>query len=317
MIELFDKSGVLSIGSRLRRLTEELTRDAGEIYKMYGLDIKPKWFPVLYMLFSEGDHTVTGIAKAIGQTHPSVSTIVREMKTAGLVSECKAGNDRRTTLVCLTDKAKAIEPSLKTVCHDVNTVVSAIEAQASDKLWNAITEWENALSTESFAMRVAHEKERRATRHVEITDYKPEYAAAFKRLNVMWINSLWTLEAHDFEVLNDPETSILSKGGYIFVALVNGEPMGVVALCRMQHNEYDYEIAKLAVDPAARGTGLGDALFRSAIAKAKSLGAKKLFLESNRLLKPAIGLYRKFGFTELKDYHPAYARGDIQMELTL
>ncbi|MDE6575665.1 MAG: GNAT family N-acetyltransferase [Muribaculaceae bacterium] len=65
------------------------------------------------------------------------------------------------------------------------------------------------------------------------------------------------------------------------------------------------------------GGGLGDALFRSAIAKAKSLGAKKLFLESNTLLKPAIGLYRKFGFTELKDYHPTYARGDIQMELTL
>jgi len=80
---------------------------------------------------------------------------------------------------------------------------------------------------------------------------------------------------------------------------------------------YDFEIAKLAVDPEARGNGIGDALFSTAIERARSLGAKKLFLESNTLLKPAIGLYRKFGFTELSDYHPAYARGDIQMELNL
>ena len=39
--------------------------------------------------------------------------------------------------------------------------------------------------------------------------------------------------------------------------------------------------------------------------------------ESNTLLKPAIHTYKKLGFRELAEYHPAYARGDIQMELTL
>ena len=51
--------------------------------------------------------------------------------------------------------------------------------------------------------------------------------------------------------------------------------------------------------------------------KARALGAKSLFLESNTLLKPAIHTYKKLGFRELAEYHPAYARGDIQMELTL
>lgn len=133
----------------------------------------------------------------------------------------------------------------------------------------------------------------------------------------MWINSHWSLEAHDLEVLNDPDGSILSKGAHILVTLVDGKPMGVVALCRMDNPRYDYEIAKLAVDPEARESGVGDAIFRESIAKARSLGAKKLFLESNTILKPAISLYRKYGFTELKEYHMTYNRGDIQMELTL
>lgn len=133
----------------------------------------------------------------------------------------------------------------------------------------------------------------------------------------MWINSHWSLEPHDLEALNDPYTSILSKGGYIFVALVDGIPMGVVALCRMDGSEYDFELAKLAVDPEARGTGLGEKICRVALDRAQQLGAKKIFLESNTMLKPAINLYRKLGFTELQEYHPAYERGDIQMELTL
>ena len=66
MIELFEKSGITSLGSRLRWLSDLVTRDASEIYRLYDIDIKPKWFPVLYMLFYGDDSSVTGIAKAIG-----------------------------------------------------------------------------------------------------------------------------------------------------------------------------------------------------------------------------------------------------------
>lgn len=317
MIELFEKSGSLTLGSRLRWLAEELTRDAAEIYRMYGLEIRPKWFPVLYMLYYGTDNSVTGIAKAIGQTHPSVSTIVREMKTAGLVSDSRSEDDRRATAIHLTKKGEELKEKLKLVCDDVRMAVAEIEEKTANSLWDAITDWETALSEKSFAQRVADSRKRKGARHVEIVGYAPEYHMAFKRLNIMWINSHWSLEAHDLEVLDNPERSILSHGGHILVALVNDNPVGVVALCRMEHPEYDYEIAKLAVDPEARGAGIGDLLFRTAIEKAKALGARKLFLESNTLLKPAIALYRKYGFTELQEYHPAYTRGDIQMELSL
>lgn len=181
----------------------------------------------------------------------------------------------------------------------------------------ALDNWEASLAEKSLLKRVKEAKSRHDHTHVEVVDYQPEHLITFKRLNIMWINSHWSLEPHDLEVLNDPDASILSQGGHIFVALVNGEPMGVVALCRMDGTEYDFELAKLAVDPEARGTGLGEKMCRTAPERARQSGAKKIFLESNTILKPAISLYRKLGFTELKEYHPAYERGDIQMELTL
>lgn len=317
MIELFEKSGILSLGSRLRWLSDIVTREAGEIYKLYGLEIKPKWFPVLYMLFKGEDNSVTGIAKAIGQTHPSVSNLVKDMIAAGLVEETKNEADRRASHVRLTEKGLSLKPQLIRVSKDVRAAAAAIDSNTTQKIWPAMDYWESCITEKSLLSRVEDEKKRRESRNVEIVDYCPEYLAVFKRLNIMWINSHWSLEPHDLETLSSPEDSILSKGGYILVALIDGVPMGVVALCRMENSEYDFELAKLAVDPEARGTGLGEAICRAAIERAKSLDAKKLFLESNTLLKPAINLYRKLGFTELKEYHPAYKRGDIQMELII
>ena len=269
------------------------------------------------MLFDGSDCSITGIAKAIGQSHPSVSNIVKELKNAGLVTDGKSDEDRRTTIIALTEKGLDLKDRLIQVCKDVESVVRTIEKQSSDKLWLALDNWEKALAEKSLLKRVQDEKAQRNKRVVEIVDYRQEYFMTFKRLNIMWINSHWSLEPHDLEVLNDPDASILSKGGYIFVALVDGAPMGVVAMCKMEGSEYDFELAKLAVDPEARGLGIGEKICREALEFARKSGAKKIFLESNTLLKPAINLYRKLGFTELAEYHPAYERGDIQMELTL
>ena len=307
----------MAIGSRLRWLADEITREAAEIYKLYGIEIKPKWFPVLFMLFDGSDCSVTGIAKAIGQSHPSVSNIVKELKNAGLVTDGKSDEDRRTTIITLTKRGLDLKDRLTQVCKDVGSIVRTIETQSSDKLWLALDNWEKALAQKSLFKRVEEEKALRDNQVVEIVDYRPEYFMTFKRLNIMWINSHWSLEPHDLEVLNDPDSSILSKGGHIFVALVDGEPMGVVALCRMEGTEYDFELAKLAVDPEARGLGVGEKMCRAALEFARKSGDRKIFLESNTLLKPAINLYRKLGFKELEEYHPAYERGDIQMELTL
>lgn len=45
-MDFFNQTGKLAIGSRLRMLTDKITVDAAAIYKMFGVDLKPKWFPV-------------------------------------------------------------------------------------------------------------------------------------------------------------------------------------------------------------------------------------------------------------------------------
>jgi GNAT superfamily N-acetyltransferase len=147
---------------------------------------------------------------------------------------------------------------------------------------------------------------------MEIVDFGPEHAAAFKALNEAWIARHFTLEAKDREVLEDPHGKILAKGGRIFMALEGGRAVGCVALIRM--SDGGYEVAKMTVAEDLRGSGLGRQLMQACIEAGEAAGAPRLYLETNSALAPALSLYRAMGFRDLAPVPTEYARADVFME---
>ncbi|WP_421806925.1 GNAT family N-acetyltransferase [Flagellimonas sp.] len=152
---------------------------------------------------------------------------------------------------------------------------------------------------------------------VSIIPFSDAYQDAFRRLNEEWIVKYFELEEMDKRALNHPKEYILDKGGYIAVALWEGVAVGVCTLTPCPHEGYDFELSKMGVSPKAQGKGIGKLLGEHIIAKATELGAKKLFLESNRKLGPALSLYKKLGFSEMALIASPYSRSDIQMELNI
>ena len=316
-MDFFDKTGKMAIGSRLRLLTDRITADAADIYRLYGNDFKPKWFPVFFVLADGEAKTVTSIAHEIGHSHPSVSNIVKDMKADGLIIDNTGHSDGRCNLVRLSKKGIGMVASIRETCDDVDSAVEGVCREAAHDLWRAIDEWERLLTEKSLLQRVKEVRKMREKADMAVIPYEPCHKELFKSLNEDWITRHWQIEPHDLDYLDHPQEYIIGKGGFVFVATYKGKPVGVCALCKMDDPLYDYELAKLAVSPNAQGKGIGLLLCETAIGKAKELGAKRLFLESNTLLKTAIHIYRKLGFKELSEYHPAYERGDIQMELSI
>ncbi|NAY90548.1 GNAT family N-acetyltransferase [Muricauda sp. JGD-17] len=152
---------------------------------------------------------------------------------------------------------------------------------------------------------------------VKIVPFSDAYKNAFRALNEEWIVKYFRMEEMDHVSLNNPRTYILDKGGYIAVALLADDPVGVCALIPSDREDFEFELAKMGVSPKAQGKGIGKLLGHHIIEKAKLLGCKKLYLESNRILEPAINLYRKLGFVEIVGAKSPYERSDIQMELVL
>jgi DNA-binding MarR family transcriptional regulator len=316
-MNFFDTVGKMALGSRLRLLTERITEDAAQMYKLYGIDMQPKWFPVFYVLSNGQVKAITAIAKEIGHSHPSVSKIISEMTKKGLVKEKKDKADGRRNLVSLSVKGKVITEKIQDQYTDVNNAIEKLFAGTRNDLWKAIEEWEFLLEQKTLLRRVQEQKKQREGSKVTIVNYQPAYQQAFKKLNEEWINTWFKLEEADHKALDNPKGFILDKGGYILVALYEGEPVGFCALIKMNDPHYDFELAKMAVSPHVQGKNIGWLLGNAVIEKAKSLGAHKIYLESNTVLKPAINLYHKLGFKKVAGHPTPYERSNIQMELKL
>jgi N-acetylglutamate synthase-like GNAT family acetyltransferase len=147
---------------------------------------------------------------------------------------------------------------------------------------------------------------------MEIVEFEPAHAEAFRTLNEAWISKYFVLEAKDREVLNDPQGKIIEQGGHIFMALKDGVAVGCAALLRMEDG--GYEVAKMTVSEDLRGSGLGRRLMQRCIEAGAELGATRLYLETNSGLGPALGLYRAMGFKDLAPVETPYARADVFME---
>ena len=305
----------MALGSRLRRLSELVTDQAGKVYELYDIDMNPKWFPVFYALAEGEDKSITQIAQEISHSHPSVSTIVKEMVKNGVAHEVPNQTDARKNFIRLTDKGRQINERIQVQYQDVNSAIENALNETQYNIWKAIEEWEFLLEQKSLLNRVKDERKLRESKEVQIIDYSPKYQQDFKRLNEEWITTWFKMEETDHKSLDHPDDYILSKGGHIFIALYNNEPVGTCALIKMDNNTY--ELAKMAVSPKAKGRGIGYLLGLACIEKARNMGAAKLYLESNTILKPAIMLYHKLGFKKVTGIPSPYERCNIQMELAL
>jgi len=147
---------------------------------------------------------------------------------------------------------------------------------------------------------------------MEIVEFEPAHAEAFRVLNEAWIGKYFAIEAKDREVLDDPQGKIIAKGGRVFMAIKDGVAVGCAALLKM--DDGGYEVAKMTVSETLRGSGLGRMLMQRCIDAGAELGARRLYLETNSSLGPALGLYRAMGFRHLAPAETAYVRADVFME---
>ena len=149
-----------------------------------------------------------------------------------------------------------------------------------------------------------------------VVPYRAQFRAAFDALNREWIEKYFTLEPADREILEDPDGKIIEAGGQVFFVIKRGKILGTCAMLR--HSADEYEIAKMAVAPKARGRGFGDLLMHACIAFALEREAHRVIIVSNTVLEPAIRLYRKHGFVQVPlARDPRYERANIRLEMEL
>ncbi|HEY9680213.1 MAG TPA: bifunctional helix-turn-helix transcriptional regulator/GNAT family N-acetyltransferase [Oculatellaceae cyanobacterium] len=314
-MDFLDEMGSLALGSRLRRLSERLGQEVSAVYKLQNLDFQPKWFPVFRFVAQQGSASVTDIATAIGITHPAVNLISDELLKAGLVTSVADRGDKRRRILSLSASGKRVKQQLDPVWKVLHASLSDVSEGIQNDLVNVILRFEQALDDKSLAQRYTELKTSVLQGKVSVMSLEPSLAHHFARLNRIWIEKYFCLESEDMRVLSDPQR-IVDAGGFVFFALLGGKVVGTCALIKGAH--HDFELAKMAVDEAYRGCGIGANLMIKCIETATKAGAKRIVLETNSCLKSAVQMYKKFGFAEVSgEQSSKFARVNMIMQLEL
>jgi DNA-binding MarR family transcriptional regulator/RimJ/RimL family protein N-acetyltransferase len=296
-MDLIKQLGEMAIGSRLKRLTMRMNKDVSHIYEELGIDFKARWFPIARLLHLKSPLSITEIADSLNYTHTAIKKFANEMARKGLLDSKQDKNDKRRRLIWLSRKGKKVINSLLPVWKEIHAVTKDLVSSSDPNIIAAIESMEHQLDKKEVYDRIHIRIKPLMLNQIEILDYTPAYKKYFMSINREWLDKYLKTEAGDLKLLSDPKGEIIKPGGAVIFARLKGNIVGTAAL--MRHSD-KFELAKMGVTESARGRMVGTKMTTAIIDLAREAGAKDLYLETHPTFKPAIAMYKKLGFRQIK-----------------
>lgn len=143
------------LGTRLRRLLDELESGVAAAYRELGLDgFRHRYTPVLRVLGRSGPLAIRELAGAVGVTHSAASQTVALLAKEGL-AVTSPGQDARRRVVSLTSAGQALLPVLDVEWAATAAAAEELEAELSHSLSGLVEETLAALRRRPMQQRIA------------------------------------------------------------------------------------------------------------------------------------------------------------------
>jgi DNA-binding MarR family transcriptional regulator/N-acetylglutamate synthase-like GNAT family acetyltransferase len=296
-MNFYRQVGVLIFGTRLKRLSDRFLTDVDKVYKTLNVDFEISWFPFFYLLKEKMEMSVTEIANELNITHSAVSQFVTALEKKKIVRFLKDRNDKRRRLICFTPKGLDILNSILPVWESIVRGMESVchEGENSSHIIPALNEIEDALDRESLHARIISDYRRSQFGKVEIVQYEPQIKKPYKALILNWLIEIDDDEKINIELINHPEKKVSMDEGKIYMAMVNDEIIGTIAMT-INNNDCTAEISYIVVDEHWRRRYIGTKLLKHGIEELKKTDFKKAFVKINRRSTNAIKLFKNSGF---------------------
>lgn len=309
----------LFFGIKLKKTGEMLSSQVAQILSDKKVEFEPRGLYLLIILNEKKQASIKEIAAILGMTHPAIVQMVNSLNNVGLITQSKSIDDKRKTLIELTEKGKEELNRIKPVVTEIGNAVKSISNEIDINLHYLLSKLNESVKSKLLILKVNEGLKQKAIEEIKIVLYKRKYKTDFAKLNYEWLEKYFKVEkveAEDKRLLNNPMREIIKKGGEIFFAILNSTVVGTCAVLKV--DDSIYELAKMAVTEKAQGKQIGKKLALTAIGYAVEKGASKLELCTSSKLIAAQNLYRVLGFKEVKGKSDnRYKRKLIFMELDL
>ncbi len=311
--DALEELGFLFLGSRMKRLAERMQADATKIFERAGFGkLLPATNAVLAILDRYGPMTIGQLVERCGISQPAITRTVTGMKDQGTLTLTPLADDQRQKEVRLTPAGETLVSQLKAgPWREIRIAAEDLSAGLESGIMDQLGAMEERLKERPLTERKG------VSSGLSIVEYDPSLAKDFYQINREWISDMFVMEQMDEEVLSNPDSYIVSKGGTIL--FVRSQKDGIVGAGALMPvgDEGTFELTKTGVLSRNRGEKSGEFLLAALIERARSIGVRKLFLLTNAKCEAAIHLYEKLGFrhddTVMQTYGARYERCNVAM----
>lgn len=148
--------GLLTLGSRLKRIGERLQADATRIAAAHGVSLQASQYPFLGALDRLGPLTVGTLAEAVGITQPGATRTVGQLVRLGLVTARPGRDDQRQRVVALTAKGRRqVEIGKRDVWPEIQAAVADLCRGLDGPLLDQLAAIEDGLAERPLDRRTA------------------------------------------------------------------------------------------------------------------------------------------------------------------
>lgn len=276
-----DLDGTITIASRIKRLYELLFVQLQELYDLRDRGFKASWFSILASIRKNPQVDFKTLAEVTNVSASAVSQTMRELETNNLV-QITQGQDRRSRMIKLTDKAIAFLDSVVPDLMDIEKVISNIMGDSSSDLLEKLNVLEKSLKEKSIIERIDFEivtEEALANWHLQ--------ERSFSKLDKIYDADL----NMNFE--SNPEP-IIEAGGQVFYVIQSDVVIASIVLIAREHS--CFEIASIKVVPKFKDKGIVEALLNKSLEFIQSKSGKQLFVLTNSKFKIANKIFSQHNF---------------------
>jgi len=145
----------LALGSRLKRLSEQLMKDVSKIYETLHIDFDPYHMPIFKLISEQDELTIGEISDLLLVTQPAVTQYINTLSKKGLVISKMGEIDKRKKKISLSVKGESMLNILYPVWKVIDQEMKIITHNVLNKtLLDHIQFVENELKIEVFSSRV-------------------------------------------------------------------------------------------------------------------------------------------------------------------
>lgn len=244
---------------------------------------------VLYEIASASEpSTASAIGARLGLDAGYLSRILTRFQKAGVITKQRSKQDGRESLLVLTGSGREKFAALDQAARErVQMMLEEISADGRTKLLRAMSTIEECLrATEarSFFLRTHQEGDMGWILDTNVLLYKQEYG---------WGTQFEQVVA---KIVIDFIYNFDERYERCWIAERNGERIGCVMLIRHATLQGVAQLRLLAVDPSARGLGVGRRLANECTRFAAQKGYKKIVLWTHSVLTSARKIYEREGY---------------------